>query len=199
MKKSLILSLTAAAAMLPSTAMAQAFEGPYIGAQIGWNQDNVESSAATTGSVAVDQNRDAFVGGVFAGYDHHIAERVVIGAEAGFQVGADDAIVEAGGRYAIDPRYAFDLSARAGYVVGDKTLIYARGGYSNVRARVRSLNATTPISETGNLDGWFVGGGVERKLTDSVSARVEYRYHDLGEQGDTFERHQVLAGVAFRF
>jgi outer membrane immunogenic protein len=46
-----------------------------------------------------------------------------------------------------------------------------------------------------------VGGGVERKLLDNVSARVEYRYSDLGDNSDTgkFERHQVLAGIAYRF
>lgn len=199
MNKYAILSLAAAAALLPTGAIAQAFEGPQVGVQLGWNHDSAASPAASTGSVAVDQNRDAVVGGIFVGYDHQVTESFVIGAEAGFQIGADDAITGAGGRYSLDPRYAFDVSARAGYVVGDRTLVYARGGYSNLRARIGSVAGTAAVVDTRSLDGWFVGGGVERKVTDNLSARVEYRYHDLGEGPDNFDRHQVMAGVAYRF
>src|SRR3546814_4281481 len=43
-------------------------------------------------------------------------------------------------------------------------------------------------SATENRDGWMVGGGVERAISDNVSARLEYRYADLSE-GDRSEEH----------
>ncbi len=99
----------------------------------------------------------------------------------------------------IDPNYSFDLSARAGYVVGEKNLVYVRGGYANTRADVsRTLaNVTTTGKQT--FDGWFVGGGVERKLTDTISARLEYRFNDFDANNSKYQRHQALVGVAYRF
>ena len=47
--------------------------------------------------------------------------------------GFDDELrgLSGGNALTIDPRYSFDLTARAGYLVNDKTLVYLRGGYAN--------------------------------------------------------------------
>src|SRR3546814_19052567 len=89
---------------------------------------------------------------------------------------------------AINPEYGFDLGVRAGYLVTDKTLVYARGGYENIRTRVQILDLEGPRRGKDNLDGWSVGGGIERAVPDHISARVEYRYRDLGSGGTTLER-----------
>jgi outer membrane immunogenic protein len=179
----------ALAALAGSPALAQSFEGPYVGVQAGWNHDT-----------AIQSDKDAVVGGAFAGYDHEVAPNIVIGAEGGFQLAASDKIGPAGTDQAvIDPHYSFDLSARAGYVVGGNNLLYARGGYANTRARFTNTVAGTTVSDARNLDGWFVGGGVERKLTDTISTRLEYRFNDFDQDGAKYQRHQVLAGVAYRF
>jgi len=181
----------AVVALSSAPAFAQEFQGPYVGAQAGWNQDK-----------ALGDKQDAVVGGVFVGYDHEVIPNVVLGAEGGFSLGASDRVGPHGPDNAsLDPRYSFDASARAGYVLGERNLLYVRGGYTNTRARLTRDVAGVAVSDNGNHDGWFVGGGVERKLLDNVSTRVEYRYNDLGNNSDTgnFERHQVLAGVAYRF
>lgn len=181
----------ALAALSSAPALAQEFEGPYVGAQVGWSQHK-----------ALGDKQDAVVGGVFAGYDHEVAPNVVLGVEGGFSLGAGDRVGPYGPDDAsFDPRYAFDGSVRAGYVLGGRTLVYARGGYANVRAQLtRDVDGTT-VSDRDSYDGWFVGGGVERKLLDNVSTRIEYRYHDFGNDDGlgTHERHQVLAGIAYRF
>lgn len=185
-------SMLAGAALLAlsaSPALAQSFQGPYVGAQAGWNH-----------GVAINDKQDSFVGGVFAGYDHEVAPNVVLGAEGGFSLGASDRIGPAGTDAAtIDPHYSFDLSARAGYVLGERSLLYARGGYANERARLTRTVGEATVSDNRTYDGWFVGGGVEHKLLDNVSTRLEYRYSDLGRDGRDYRRHQVLAGVAYRF
>src|SRR3546814_19240327 len=75
----------------------------------------------------------------------------------------------------VDPKRSLDLTARAGYLVTDNTLLYARGGYTNARVRTSFDGAAGFRSATENRDGWMVGGGVERAISDNVSARLEYQ------------------------
>lgn len=193
--KTFVAGIFAAASMLAVTpAMAETFEGPYIGVQAGWNQNRVRSDASIDPTdVYVRDNKDSFNGGAYAGYDVKVTPSVVIGAEAGFNIGVDDAVRT--GADVINPNYGFDLSARAGYLVTPRTMAYVRGGYDNVRARV--ANAFDETHET--FDGWSVGGGFEHAVTDNVSARIEYRYSDLGSNGADFDRHQALVGLGYHF
>ena len=123
---------------------------------------------------------------------------MVLGAEASFNIGADDKIDGDRGIVAvvIDSKFAFGISARAGYRVTKTALLYVRGGYANIRVRtsVGSIAATS-----GNLDGWLAGGGIEYAVTDHINARLEYRYTDAGSKGSTYERQQVLVGASYRF
>jgi outer membrane immunogenic protein len=190
-------SVAIVAALACAPASAEVFDGPYLGGQAGWNHDKIGRADTDIGTVEIRDSRDSFVGGVFAGYNHKVAPKVVLGVEGGFAVGADDAVRR--GPSSIDPSYTFDLSARAGYLVTDQTLLYVRGGYENSRAKIRTSGIDGTIRDRDNFDGWSVGGGVERSLTDKVSARLEYRYADLGGSGETFDRHKVLVGVAYNF
>ena len=52
---------------------------------------------------------------------------------------------------------------------------------------------------SGSQNGWLLGAGVERAVTDHVTGRIEYRYTDLSEGQGKWDRHQVLAGVAYHF
>lgn len=146
-------------------------------------------------------SRDALVLGGYAGYNYKINDRLVIGAEAGFSGAFDDELraQSEGNSVTIDPRYSFDLSARAGYLVNDKTLAYVRGGYANSRVRTTLVSEDGTTRASDNLDGWLVGGGVERALTDRISARLEYRYTDLGNNGGQYDQHQALVGITYNF
>jgi outer membrane immunogenic protein len=188
MKKLMLVGAALVALSSPALAKSE-FQGPYVGVQAGWNHD-----------VAIASKKDAVIGGVFAGYDQEVAPNIILGAEGGFSLAASDRIGPAGTNAAtIDPDYSFDLSARAGYVVGEKNLVYVRGGYANTRAEVTSTVANVTTSGKKTFDGWFVGGGVERKLTDNISARVEYRFNDFDANNTKYQRHQALVGVAYRF
>lgn len=198
--------IIASAALLASTgissvASAEAFNGPFIGAQVGWNHDEVGVIGSTVGQMSTGSDRDSFIGGAFVGYDYRVTPKVVIGAEAGFSIGADDAMRWGANRSALilDPDYSIDISARAGYLVQDNTLVYVRGGYSNVRTDVRSTDAGGIRRGADNRDAWVLGGGVEHAITPNVSARFEYRYSDLSESDGSWDRHQVLLGAAYRF
>jgi len=182
-------------------ASAQDFNGPSVGVQAGWNNSDVRLPAGGKEIPGIDQSKDAFVGGAFLAYDHEVTPRIVLGAQAEFNVAASDDFGVAGGAGAlrVDPRYSFDLTARAGYLVTPKTLVYVRGGYSNARVRTTVMTDAARMSSSDNRDGWMIGGGAERMITEHISARLEYRYADLGEGSDKFDRHQVLVGAAYRF
>lgn len=84
------------------------------------------------------------------------------------------------------------LAVRGGYAAG-RTLIYATGGlsYARVKNRFTTTNSVNLFTDSGNDDAWGynVGGGVEHKLTRSISVGVEYLYTDLKD--DSF---RVRAG-----
>jgi outer membrane immunogenic protein len=194
------LALLATTAIAAAPAQAETFDGPYIGVAAGWERNEVADSINGQ-TVAAEASRDALALGGYAGYNYKLTEKVVIGAEAGFTATVDDRIqATSGGRdLVIDPRYSFDLGARAGYLVTDKALVYVRGGYANTRVRTARSTATTIVRDSDNLDGWQVGGGLEYAISEKVSARVEYRYSDFGKDGGDFERHQTLVGVSYNF
>jgi len=125
----------------------------------------------------------------------------VLGAQLGVSVGTSDAVSSGAAvdPVMLDPQRSVDVTARAGYLATPSTLIYGRAGYANdrVRTTVVAPTGTTRISE--NRDGWLVGGGLERRLTDRISARIEYRYLDLSDGDGRFERHHLLTGITWRF
>jgi outer membrane immunogenic protein len=192
---------TALAAPFASAASAAPFDGPFVGAQVGWQSEKMRDVKSSLGVVPVDENKQSVTGGVFAGYDKTVNGRFVVGAEAGLDFGSDDAVdtTVAGNSYSVDPKYSFDLTARAGYLVNPQTLLYVRGGYTNARVRTTITNAAGVQTAGDSQDGWLAGGGVERQLTQNVSARIEYRYSKLSEGDGKDYRHRVLAGLSYRF
>jgi len=190
----------AAALIIPGIAQAQSFDGPSIGVQAGWSQTKTDAPETELGVLPLDSSKDAATIGGFVGYDKSFG-KFVVGGEAGFSASTSDELTgsSAAGTITIDPRWSFDLSARAGYLINPKTLAYVRGGYANERIRtsVTGTGATALVDE--NRDGWMVGGGIERQILPHVSARIEYRYSDFDEGEGTFDRHQTLLGLSYRF
>ncbi|PHR19872.1 MAG: hypothetical protein COA41_06885 [Sphingopyxis sp.] len=202
MKSKIILAaLASIAGFIAVPAQANNFDGPYIGVQAGWNRAEVADRTIDAQPVDAEASRDAVLLGGYAGYNYKVSDRFVIGAEAGLSGAFDDEVraQTSGDSVTIDPRYSFDLTARAGYLVNDKTLAYVRGGYANARVRTTLVTDDSTSRASDHLDGWLVGGGVERMLTDNISARLEYRYTDFGNNGGQYDQHQALVGISYNF
>ena len=200
MNKTLFAVALVGATLAAFPAQAETFDGPYVGVQAGYNRAEIADSVEAR-PLDAETARNAFVLGGYAGYNKTVGSNIVIGAEAGFGAALDDEVqtVSDGAALEINPRYSFDLTARAGYLASDKLLVYVRGGYANARVRTTLADAEGSVTSSGNLDGWLVGGGVEYALTDSISARTEYRFQDLGNDGGQYDRHQALVGISYNF
>ena len=85
---------------------------------------------------------------------------------------------------------------RAGVVVGNKALLYVKGGYDNGRRSSTYTFNNTTIKSGDNLDGVRVGTGVEVNAGKNLVVRTEYRYTNYT---GSISRHQGVVGVGFKF
>ncbi|MCU0890210.1 MAG: outer membrane beta-barrel protein [Sandarakinorhabdus sp.] len=200
MSRIAIALLAAAAIAGPAAAQdAPNFNGPYIGVQLGWQQDRQSLVAGTVPPVTARAKGDGFAYGGQIGYDFNLGSAVV---------GIETSLT---GRTGTNNFPTFDLEAgrtinvtgRAGFLVSPDGLLYARGGYSNAR-----FNIVNPVGPAETRDGWTVGAGYEHVLGRNVSARLEYNYADYGDDllpgvgGGArlnYHRHAVMTGLNFRF
>ncbi len=94
--------------------------------------------------------------------------------------------------------------ARAGYAI-DNYLFYVTGGAA--WGKVEAANALFGGGSESRL-GWTVGGGVESRISQNWSAKLEYLYVDLGDKNTytaagpvdvSLKSHIVRLGLNYRF
>ena len=201
MKKLILAAL--ATALLPASALAQdaAIGGAFVGGQIGWGKRSVDLDFGLPGVQDFERNRDGIDYGVFAGYDYGVGNNVIVGVEAGIGFGGKTlrGTPVAGLTAEIDPKWNYDVSARAGFLATPNLLVYGRLGYGAERTRVSTVSTIEGVasaSDKGWSDGILYGGGLEYGLNEAASIRTEYRHRDMD---GGYAADQVLAGLAFRF
>ncbi len=191
--------LPEAAAPVAPIASAYTWSGPYAGGFVGYNFANFDQS----GGASFDG--EGVVGGVYAGYSLQ-TERFVYGLEG--DIGASD--VDAGGfnvatgvPISADSTAFGSLRALVG-VAYDPILLFATGGLAVSNKELTLRGASDDQTHL----GYTVGAGVEAKVTDGVTSRVEYRYsnfsdktYDLGNVSVSsgFDEHSIRAGLALKF
>ena len=204
-----------AAFATPALAQDATFTGPRIGVLAGY--DGIRPGSTEDSDIAGDdQSADGLLYGLDAGYDVGLGN-AVIGAEAEIsgstgKVDNDPLDPNEFGYGRVKAGRDLYLGVRAGIRANPTTLVYAKGGYTNQRL---DLTHGDDDSETGrhfNLDGYRIGAGVEEAIGTNTYAKLEYRYSNYGDARleyangantnnfsvDT-DRHQVVAGLGFRF
>lgn len=180
MKKALFAAAIAVASAPAFAQDAEAFSGFFIGAQTGWQQDKAKVSSNTSQSVS----KDGWMYGAQAGYDYRVGNGV-FGVEAMISgsSGTAEQIDNAGNSYKLNAGTTFGFSGRAGYVVSEPVLLYARVGYTWASYNYVFNQA---IETSYDQDGITLGAGAEYQFAQNISARLEWNYADLGD--DTFQR-----------
>ena len=60
---------TAIAAPFATAVSAAEFDGPFVGAQLGWQSEKMKDLESSVGLVPVDETQQSVTGGIFGGYD----------------------------------------------------------------------------------------------------------------------------------
>ncbi len=126
--------------------------------------------------------------GVRAGYDMQWGSWVVGLVGEWASTSAEDAVT---GFSTTPASYTFQreltsvaaIRARVGIAAGDwlpyLTAGYAVGQVDQTYFTSNTANSFTPTSRDSDADGYQLGGGVEKRLTDNITLGVEYLYSDL--------------------
>lgn len=228
--------LLAAAALLVGTASAKAedasWTGPYIGAHIGgaWGNASTSDHAKDWGNDPkfigpFDQSPSGVLAGATAGYSVQLSN-IVLGVEGdlgylGLDSSLDTPSSQSGNHQTItvDGGFYGDVTARAGFLATPSTLVYGKGGFAFFNGEAsQATTAKGYVSHgTSTFTGWVAGGGIEQRLTENLSVKVEYLHFDFGSQAgdqtsvsdapighvygnDThLDADTVKAGVNYRF
>lgn len=217
MKKIMVAALLTGT-VVATPAMAQdvgpTFTGPRVEAILGYDHIGAGSDVDNQNG-RDDQSIDGLLYGVGAGYDINLGSAVV-GVEGEFTGSTAKS-----SRSNLTTDFGFGrvkagrdlyVGARAGFLVGPETLLYVKGGYTNQKLGVLAGDTSQQTDTSFKLDGWRVGGGVERAIGTNSFAKVEYRYSKYdsahidymnGATSSEFDidtdRHQVVASVGYRF
>jgi opacity protein-like surface antigen len=188
----------ATAAMLTLAAQpatAKQFQGFNVGAGVGYTRLSVDQPIAGS---AQRLNKDQESSGyrLFAGYDQRLGDAFVLGGELGVNFGGEDVKQTIGGvNYTAEVQSQSDLTLRAGYVVGEKLLLYGRlGGGRISEYAARSGAAARKVKK--DESGVVYGVGAEYAFGDNWGVRGEYTRFDGSKD---LTRDQLLASAVYHF
>ncbi|MEP9358520.1 outer membrane beta-barrel protein [Sphingomonas sp. KR3-1] len=164
-----------------------------------------------------DQSTEGFLYGVEAGYDIPLGDKAFIGIEgeaskATGKVRYDTPDPNDFGYGQVKTGRDLYVGGRVGFMASPSTKIYAKAGYTNAQLNLLASDGTSRLEDRYNLDGWRVGAGVEKSIGSNTYAKLEYRYSNYKDANFEYangattnqfnvdtDRHQIVAGVGFRF
>jgi high affinity Mn2+ porin len=176
----------------PPIAYAYDWTGFYIGGHFGWGVSTqpMNLSMAPGDALSEPYRASGMLGGLQAGYNYQLPNRVVLGVEAGVTF-ADTfgkrsfTDTNFGGGQFISNLQSFGTArGRLGYALGSGwgwMMPYITGGlaWGENKAEVDFADGTVQTKSLAHL-GWTAGAGVEFPIGDHWTAKAEYQYVDLG-------------------
>ena len=189
----------------------------YDSLQSGEDDDDGVDSSDNEG----DESVDGAVFGVGAGYDFDLGG-VVAGIEGEYSESTgeqetDETVDGINFTSSFDVGRDIYVGGRIGFKASPRTLIYAKGGYTNTSIEAAFDDSTDSMEFDTNVDGFRLGAGAEMLFGRNAFGKIEYRYSnysnlDFSDDFDVDEldpedfetdidldRHQIVAGVGFRF
>ncbi|WP_176083226.1 outer membrane protein [Martelella sp. HB161492] len=176
--------------MTYSAPKANNWSGAYVGGALNYDWGTFKSG---------DFNASGYGGTLFGGYNLQDGS-VVYGVEGDLSNSSQEQSV---GNAHFEQGWNGSLRGRVGYSF-DPILLYGTAGVAATDTKAVDYAS----SENQGAFGYTVGAGAEAMITDNLSARLEYRYTDYGDQKynlasgnykQGFEENTVKAGLAFHF
>ena len=201
MRKFVIATTAAAFGALvatPSLAQAGPFEGPRVEVLGGY--DNLQD-----GSDGSSEGTSGFVYGVGVGYDVR-SGGAIFGIEGEITDSTTDSrtynAISAGDRLSLNAGRDLYVGGRVGAIISPQAMVYAKAGYTNARVNADYTIGNTTVNQHSDLDGFRLGAGLEYNVSPTAYVKGEYRYshyNNIDGQDIDGDRHQLMAGVGFRF
>lgn len=225
MRKYVLAALVAGTFAAP--ALAQDAPGAFTGFRVEGllGYDVLKSGERDDGADTDDNNGDESVEGALfglgVGYDFDLGG-VVAGIEGEFSESTgkqeQDETLD-GINFTSSVKTGRDLyvGGRIGFRAAPSTLVYAKGGYTNTSVEAGFETDDDRFEFDSNVDGWRLGAGIEQLFGPNAYGKIEYRYSNYSnldfsddfdfdefesEDFDTdidLDRHQIVAGIGFRF
>lgn len=145
------------------------WEGFYWKPSIGYN------TLSFSGNGGRLRDADGITLGVSGGYDFRYND-FIFGPTADLNYDflyGDSSRIDGTSGYKGHVDFDGSVGGRLGYLLWDRTLIYATGGYAFSNLEVR--NGSLGVSDSNMLSGWTAGGGIEYLWSNNNSLRFEYR------------------------
>jgi opacity protein-like surface antigen len=226
-----VLLLLASLAPVTASQASETWAGPHIGIEglaLAGNDRGREYNSAGYNGWKQDLNLDGYGFGVVAGYTWAPSASCLLGFEAGYRrYDANDQVYqvhEQDRSYCTPPEdctisskldQAFSLTGRIGYPVTDSLVFYGTAGFTTAHLRRTVQDWGARGFARYDYDKWQTGPtygvGAEYALGKGISAKLEYRYTDLGSYAfDTpayrgvtehydYRQEEVSIGLNYRF
>jgi len=168
--------------------------GFHLGGFIGAGDVTHDITSAAAPGLGFDGlGGEGVFGGLMAGYNHQISRDIILGVQGEFAfsgISTDFSLNIPGlgsGSAKLEEQYSFALSARAGWLANPDTMLYLISGYSHARYKASGRatavgGPTLSTSRKESFHGYHIGAGMETRIAPAISARIEYRYTDLGRE-----------------
>ena len=201
--------------------------GPYAGINTGYtwvhDKDDGYAYGKCKGGCPATQSNHANGPsvGIDLGYNFLLQNNLLLGIEAEFKSYSANEEGSFVSNIYISPQKIkssfenkFSFLGKIGYLVNNKTLVYVKGGWANAEIKRDYTNYTAVVeSHKSWQDGWTLGVGSEYNFYQNLTAKLEYRYTDLGSKSiyasnmvtDPFNQTQntrqneLNVGVAYHF
>lgn len=178
--------------------------GLYGGLHAGGGFSTIDQAYPGTGKVDID----GFAGGAHVGYNFQAG-----GLVAGYELDVSGTAMKSSESFSsgltasASRTWMSSARLRLGYAF-DNVLLYATGGIAFSDLDLKVTDGISTFKSSDVFTGYVVGGGVDVKMSRTVSARVEALHYDFGSQsvdlGSVSGRVNsdvttVRAGLTFHF
>ena len=199
----------------PQAAPTPVWSGLYVGAGIGYGSGSTRFHNSDPSSIPFGEIFNVSIGGtqgvLAVGYDFQLSPKWVLGLFADYAFGdiEGNVVCPGGGcdqTYTIENQWA--VGGRLGFLATPSTLFHVSAGYTAAEwtelIKFHPGLKTAPTTRELDLEGYFLGVGVEQALNRNLSFKLDYRFTDHGLEQPSIAKlnndvHSIRAGINYRF
>jgi outer membrane immunogenic protein len=204
-----VVSASVGLVLAATAANAQPFEGPYLGAVIGYGWTTAEADYRMLGfSSSLEEDDDGVAGGFFAGYSGVYGRLFGAIEGQGLLSAADQSRPANNITLAVEQRYTLGLMGKIGFLPIPKLLVYGTFGWAWTNFEATATDSSGSISDDDWFNGPRAGIGIEYAAVGNLFARLEYTHTWYGSNTYTDgivtldlegDEDLFLVGIGYRF